>query len=277
MDNEVFKVYTEEEYFEMSKAISEDLILELDEYSFIILRDKEKRYFFATESDEEEYDGTLYIEVSVDRFCEMASIWVQYENEEYLTQKLNRLYCEIFCVDDIDVEESKQYFYQVEFDTFECGWQEELTDAIEKYPGGFMLGEKCDTKQYFYSPYLYYLRLKEIYNKCAARMKYIIENDMYINAAQSKNYVDTWLFLALHFICALRNSDIVRIHHPRITMKPEEVLKQVIEGNFSDEDARLTLYSITWRLTALPLTPNKTRKHSGISSIKLYKSLSFIK
>lgn len=99
--------------------------------------------------------------------------------------------------------------------------------------------------------------------------EYIIENNMYVKAAQSKNYADTWLFLALHFICALRNSDIIRIHHPRLTMKPEEVLEQVIEGTFSDEDARLTLYSITWRLTALPLKPNKTKKSSGISSIKL--------
>lgn len=104
---------------------------------------------------------------------------------------------------------------------------------------------------------------------CLFNEEYILENDMYVCAAQSKNYVDTWLFLALHFICALRNSDIVRIHHPRLTMKPEEVLKQVIQGDFSDEDSRLTLYSITWRLTALPLTPNKTKKHSGISSIKL--------
>lgn len=104
---------------------------------------------------------------------------------------------------------------------------------------------------------------------CLFNEEYIIENDMYASAAKSKNYVDTWLFLALHFICALRNSDIVRIQHPRLTIKPEEVLKQVLEGNFSDEDARLTLYSITWRLAALPLTPNKTKKNSGISSIKL--------
>ncbi len=104
---------------------------------------------------------------------------------------------------------------------------------------------------------------------CLFNEDYIIENDMYAKAAQSKNHVDTWLFLALHFICALRNSDIVRIHHPRLTMDPDEVLNQVLDGTFSDEDARLTLYSITWRLTALPLNPNKTKKHSGISSIKL--------
>ncbi len=104
---------------------------------------------------------------------------------------------------------------------------------------------------------------------CLFNEEYIVENDMYAKAARSKNYIDTWLFLALHFICALRNTDIIRIHHPRLTMSPEDVLKQVSEGRFSDEDARLTVYSVTWRLAALPLTPNKTRSHTGISSIKL--------
>ncbi|MDW7668863.1 MAG: hypothetical protein SCJ93_08570 [Bacillota bacterium] len=104
---------------------------------------------------------------------------------------------------------------------------------------------------------------------CLFNEEYILENDMYVNAAQSKDYVDTWLFLALHFICALRNSDIVRICHPRLTMRPEEVLEKIINGDFPDEDARLTLYSITWRLTALPLNPNKTMNNSSISSIKL--------
>lgn len=97
---------------------------------------------------------------------------------------------------------------------------------------------------------------------------YILEHDMYGQAAHSKNHVDTWLFLALHYICALRNSDLVRIAHPRLTMEPAEVLQRVEEETFPDEDARLTLYSITWRLSVLPLTPNKTKRHSGIASVK---------
>ena len=97
---------------------------------------------------------------------------------------------------------------------------------------------------------------------------YIQENEMYINAAESKNYTDTWLFLSLHFICALRNSDLLRIHRPKLTMSPEQVLEKIRGSCFLDEDARLTLYSITWRLSVLLLIPNKTSKHSGISSIK---------
>lgn len=118
--------------------------------------------------------------------------------------------------------------------------------------------EAYDTEEYL--ELLYYLFNEE----------YIYENEMYAKATASKNYIDTWLFLSLHFICALRNSDIVRIHHPRLTISAEDVLTKVRTGAFSDEDARLTLYSITWRLAALPLTPNKTARHSGISSIKFH-------
>ena len=98
--------------------------------------------------------------------------------------------------------------------------------------------------------------------------EYILDNDMYEKAAKSKNFADTWLFLSLHFICSLRNTDLVRIYHPRLTMPPEEIIAGVTDGSFPEKDARLTLYSITWHLSSLPLQPSKTSDHSGISSIK---------
>lgn len=104
---------------------------------------------------------------------------------------------------------------------------------------------------------------------CLFNEEYIMDRDMYRSAARSKNFVDTWLFLSLHFICALRNTDVVRIKHPRLTMDPEEVLSRVENNTFSEEDARVTLYSITWRLAVLPLEPHKTKKHKNVPFIKL--------
>lgn len=98
--------------------------------------------------------------------------------------------------------------------------------------------------------------------------EYIFDNDMYLKAARSKNYADTWLFLSLHFICSLRNTDLIRIYHPKLTMLPEEVLEKVINNEFPEKDARMTLYSVTWHLNSLPLQPSKTSAHTGISSIK---------
>ena len=98
--------------------------------------------------------------------------------------------------------------------------------------------------------------------------EYIFDNDMYEKAAKSKNYADTWLFLSLHFICSLRNTDLIRIYHPKLTMAPEKIIENIINNRFPEKDARLTLYSITWHLNSLPLQPSKTLSHTGISSIK---------
>lgn len=100
--------------------------------------------------------------------------------------------------------------------------------------------------------------------------EYIEENSMYQSAAESKNYVDCWLFLCLHFICALRRTDMARIPHPILPTKPEEVLRSVSEGKFTDEDAKVILYSIYTQMNALLLTPNKTSDFSGIGSLKFH-------
>ena len=97
---------------------------------------------------------------------------------------------------------------------------------------------------------------------------YIQFNDMYTKAAQSKNYADTWLFLAMHFICSLRTTDLARIHHPIIEKEPRQLLNEIIEGTYTEDEARHALQTITWRLCVLPLTPNKTHSHSNISSLK---------
>lgn len=105
---------------------------------------------------------------------------------------------------------------------------------------------------------------------CLYNREYIEKNNMYRRAAESKNYTDTWLFLALHFICALRDTDIVRLYHPKLKREASEVLAMIREGTFPEEEARMVLYSITWRLCYLPFQPNKTKKHSGISDIKFH-------
>ena len=99
---------------------------------------------------------------------------------------------------------------------------------------------------------------------------YIIENDMFCKAANSKNYADTWLYLGLHFICALRSTDLERLGHPKLTREPLEVLEAVVDGTWSSSEARRTLLSITTRLTYLNLTPNKTKNASNVAQLKFH-------
>lgn len=99
---------------------------------------------------------------------------------------------------------------------------------------------------------------------------YIIKNDMLCKAANSKNYADTWLYLGLHFICALRSTDLERLGHPKLTREPLEVLEAVVDGTWSSSEARRTLLSITTRLTNLNLTPNKTKNASNVAQLKFH-------
>lgn len=98
--------------------------------------------------------------------------------------------------------------------------------------------------------------------------EYITENEMYQKAADSKNFADTWLYLSMYYLCSLRVTDLKRIKHPLLPQKADLVLQEISEGIFSEADARSVLYTITWRLCVLPLTPNKTDGTSGVSEVK---------
>ncbi len=99
---------------------------------------------------------------------------------------------------------------------------------------------------------------------------YIEDNEMFQKAAESKNYTDTWLFLAIHFICSLRYTDLMQIYHPTLPYAPEEVLEKIKHNTFSDNDAKLVLLSITTRMCLLPFSPNKTLNSSGVASVKFH-------
>ena len=122
--------------------------------------------------------------------------------------------------------------------------------TIESINGAYELDE--------YLQLMYYLFNEE----------YITSNNMYFKAADSKNYADAWLYLALHFICALRTTDLMRLGHPKLTRKPKEVLEAVASGSWSSSEARRTLLSITTRLTYLNITPNKTSRASHVTQLK---------
>lgn len=108
-----------------------------------------------------------------------------------------------------------------------------------------------------YIKLLYYLFSEE----------YIEDNEMFRKAAESKNYTDTWLYLALHFIRPLRMTDMERLYHPTLPYSSEEVIEKIKNDEFSDNDARYVLLSITKRMSWLPLTPNKTASASNVTPI----------
>lgn len=98
---------------------------------------------------------------------------------------------------------------------------------------------------------------------------YINSHQMYQKAADSINYTDTWLYLSMHFICSLRQTDLKRIYHPDLMYPPEQIIDMIRNNTFSDNDARKILLSITTRMRILPFMPSKTESKSGIPFVKI--------
>ena len=98
----------------------------------------------------------------------------------------------------------------------------------------------------------------------------IEENQMYEQAATSKKYADAWLFLSLHFVCALRKTDLIRLPHPQLARSPESVLEAISDGTFLDDEAKAVLYSTLLHMSYIPLTPNKTKNANNVPSVKIH-------
>jgi hypothetical protein len=120
-------------------------------------------------------------------------------------------------------------------------------------------------------------RVKEAYNSDTFQRLsyylfnpgYIRENQMFEAACDSMNATNAWLYLALHMICALRDTDLTQIPHPRLVKQPEETFNLIRNGQFTDADATLTVLSVTRQMSFLSRQPNKTSRYSGICDIKL--------
>ena len=143
-------------------------------------------------------------------------------------------------------------------------WTSEKTKTIYQQKYFIQKFVTRDEETDAYEPNQYLAMLYKLYNA-----EYIQENDMYAKAARSKNYTDTWLFLSLHFLCDLRNTDIVRLPHPVIRQTPEIVLEQIEHHCFPDTEARLVTASVVWHLQAIMLVPNKTSGFKDIATIKM--------
>lgn len=99
---------------------------------------------------------------------------------------------------------------------------------------------------------------------------YIDENDTMERIAQSMKSANAFLYLALHFICGIRDKDLVRLPHPILKSAPEEILNKITEGKFTDLEARKIVNSVEYQLMWQPYTPSKTSKYSDVPDIKFF-------
>ena len=107
-------------------------------------------------------------------------------------------------------------------------------------------------------------------------MAYVIFNeeswkarDLIRKASEKRKYAELWLFAALHFVCAVRKTDIVRLPVPDLPYPSIELRGRILRGLFTRQEARAVSEEILFRLDMKPLNPNKTKRYRA-PSLKLF-------
>jgi hypothetical protein len=96
------------------------------------------------------------------------------------------------------------------------------------------------------------------------------QQDMVRKAVQNKAFADLWLFAALHFICALRISDMARLPAPALPRSCESVMESITVGTFTKNEAAALADELVIRLKLKPMKPSKTSSHKAVPELKLF-------
>ena len=106
------------------------------------------------------------------------------------------------------------------------------------------------------------------------KMAYITFNDEVWNrlrlldkALSSEKDANLWLFVAPHFICGWRKTDILRLPMPKLPLTGSGLRDELAAGAFNTE---ILLNDLELRLRCLPLKPHKTAAYEGIPELKLF-------
>jgi len=96
-----------------------------------------------------------------------------------------------------------------------------------------------------------------------------LEQDMIVKATENKPYADLWVFVALHFICAFRRSDMARLPAPALPYDSATVRQKVRDGVFEKTDCIALVEELVMRLELNPMKPSKTKAHKDVPNLKL--------
>lgn len=100
--------------------------------------------------------------------------------------------------------------------------------------------------------------------------QYISEHELLQRACESYDTANAWLYLALHFVCAWRDTDLQKnMPHPLMKYSPEETLLRIKNKEISTQEAYLAAESIRDNVYAYKRKPNKTSRYGNVPSLVL--------
>ncbi len=119
----------------------------------------------------------------------------------------------------------------------------------------------------------------EIYLKLAYMIfneEYWKERDMLIKAANTKAIATTWLYHAMHYVCAWRSVDIEEnMPHISLNNKPQEIIRMVKEHDYNETTWNSYVNEFVVRVGFDRKEPHKTKGYRNIPYLKMYIPESF--
>jgi len=105
---------------------------------------------------------------------------------------------------------------------------------------------------------------------CVFNEEMWLKQSLIQKAVQSKQYADVWLFVALHFVCAMRAADMARIPAPALPYDSDTIFRKISENTFSKKEASAIVEELNIWLKLKPMKPSKTSAYENVPDLKLF-------
>jgi len=92
---------------------------------------------------------------------------------------------------------------------------------------------------------------------------------MYQKACGDVRYAHAVAYISTHLICAVRDTDLSRLHHPVLPCGAQEVLDRICGGRMDDGEASRGAEAFFEYMSYRHLIPHKNLAHSGIPELVL--------
>lgn len=96
------------------------------------------------------------------------------------------------------------------------------------------------------------------------------ERQLLEKAAASVQNAGVWLYVALHFVCAWRKSDIARLPLPDLPYSGEEIRRRILDRTYQNTEARALVSQWLFSVDLQAMKPSKTARHGGTPTLKLF-------
>lgn len=101
--------------------------------------------------------------------------------------------------------------------------------------------------------------------------EYWKEKDMFIKASDSKPVATTWLYHAMHYVCAWRSVDIVNnIPHITLSVEPEEIIRVVKNHEYDETTWIPYVNELVVKVRFENQKPRKTKRYQNSPNLKMY-------